>query len=346
MPLQTSAVPKKDQAPHPRGKVSVGQLVLSEYFALVLCIIYFLIMWPIVPEIGSPGVWKDILSDMIPLLVVAIGQTFVLIAAEIDLSETSIIAFASVFGASIMTSNGGYLANHPLAVPAAILGFLLLGIAIGAFNGGCVARLGMPSFIVTLATRMFFAGSALWYTTFHTKSSSISGLPAGFVAIGQGEWQGIPYSLVIAIGMALLAHWVLTRTVYGQWLIAIGINRQTARISGVPVERVIFFAFVISGLCAAVGSILYTGRLQTGTPILGERILLDIIGAVVIGGTSLFGGKGKILWTVFGVLFLMLVDTTLKILGASLFTIYMIKGGVILFAAVMDSVRTLLLARR
>jgi ribose/xylose/arabinose/galactoside ABC-type transport system permease subunit len=99
-------------------------------------------------------------------------------------------------------------------------------------------------------------------------------------------------------------------------------------------------AFVLSGMLAALASIVYTARLQTGTPILGERILLDVIGAVVIGGTSLFGGKGKVIWTVFGVLFLVLIDTTLKLLGASLFVIYVIKGSVILAAALLDTLRT------
>ncbi len=346
MSVSTVTPPKTaPSAARARGR-SVARLVSDEYFTLLLCVVYFLAMWPVVPEIATLGVLRNVLSDLIPLLVVAIGQTFVLMAAEIDLSVTAVIACASVFGASIMSGQGGYLANAPVAVPVAVLGFLAVGVLVGLFNGVCVSRLQMPSFIVTLTSRMFFAGCALWYTTFHTHSSSISGLPTSFTALGSGEWVGLPASLLLALPLALAAHWVLTRTVYGQWLVAIGINRQTARISGVPVEKVITVAFVISGTCAALGSLIYTARLQTGTPILGERILLDVIGAAVIGGTSLFGGKGKIKWTIFGVLFLVLVDTTLKILGASLFAIYCIKGGVILFAAVIDALRNRLLAQR
>ena len=319
--------------------------LLSEYFVLFLSALYFLAMLPVVPSVGTLEVWRNILSDMIPLLVVAIGQTFVLLVAEIDLSVTAIIAMGSVLGASVMTADGGYLAGSRFAVPGALVAFLAVGALTGAFNGLCVTLAGMPSFIVTLTTRMFLAGVALWFTTFHTTSSSISGLPESFAAIGQGEWHGIPYSLAVVLGIGLLGHFVLTRSVFGRWLTAIGINRRTAAVSGVPVRRVVLAAFVISGLCAAVGSVLYTARLQTGTPILGERILLDVIGAVVIGGTSLFGGKGKVLWTVFGVLFLMLIDTTLKLPGASLFTIYVIKGGVILLAAVIDAARHLILVR-
>ena len=117
-------------------------------------------------------------------------------------------------------------------------------------------------------------------------------------------------------------------------------DSRTAYVSGVPVRTTVMAAFVLSGMLAALASIVYTARLQTGTPILGERILLDVIGAAVIGGTSLFGGKGKVIWTVFGVLFLVLIDTTLKLLGASLFVIYVIKGSVILAAALLDTLRT------
>ncbi|MEO1019823.1 MAG: ABC transporter permease, partial [Pseudomonadota bacterium] len=144
--------------------------------------------------------------------------------------------------------------------------------------------------------------------------------------------------------LAVAAHFLLSYTVFGRQLYAIGQNPKTAAISGVPVARCIILAFVISGVCAAISSILYTGRLETGTPILGERILLDVIGAVVIGGTSLFGGKGKIIWTVFGVLFLVLIDTSMKMLGLSLFFVLAIKGIVILLAAVIDALRNRIMA--
>jgi ribose/xylose/arabinose/galactoside ABC-type transport system permease subunit len=316
------------------------RLLLSEYLVLWLGLAYFATVALFVPAIATPESLANILADMLPLLAVAIGQTFVLIVAGIDLSVTSIIAMASVVGASVMTGDGGYLGGSALAAPAAILVMLLVGALIGALNGLCVTRLGMPPFIVTLAGMMFFSGAALWYTTFHTATSSIANLPRSFVAIGQGSAGPIPNSFWVVLALAVLAHVILTRTVLGQRLYAIGRNPKAAAVAGVPVARCMILAFMISGVCAAVSSILYTGRLETGTPILGERILLDVIGAVVIGGTSLFGGKGKVLWTVTGVLFLVLIDTSLKILGLSLFFVLAIKGGVILLAAVIDALRT------
>ncbi len=320
-------------------KALVERAVLSEYLVFYLTLIYFLAVWPIVPEIATLSTLSNILSDMLPLLVVAIGQTFVLIVAGIDLSVTSIIAMASVMGASVMTADGGYLGGTFLAVPAGILTFLIVGGAIGWFNGWAVTKLGMPPIIVTLSGLMFLSGAAIWYTTGHSESSSIAGLPRSFVAIGQGDISGIPNALWVALAVGITAHLLLSHTVFGRWLYAIGINRKAAEVSGVPVKTAILWAFVISGVCAAIASILYTGRLETGTPVLGQRILLDIIAAVVIGGTSLAGGKGKIIWTVGGVLFLVVIDMSLKLLGMSLFVVFAVKGGVILFAAIIDAMR-------
>ena len=118
-----------------------------------------------------------------------------------------------------------------------------------------------------------------------------------------------------------------------------GHNPKASLISGVPVNRVIVSAYVLSGCLAALAAVVYTGQAETGSPVLGQRMLLDIIGATVIGGTSLFGGKGKIVWTLCGVVFIKLLDNSLNLLDLSYFSIMMVKGGVILFAALMDSLR-------
>jgi len=316
------------------------RFLLSEYLVLWLSIVYFLIMVPIVPGIATVETFRNILSDMLPLIVVAVGQTIILIIGGIDLSVTAIIAMSSVIGASVMTGTGGPLAGSPLAMPVGIASMLAVGVAIGWFNGFCVARLKMPPFMVTLTTTMFFSGVAVWYVTLRSTTTSIANLPRSFVVIGQGNIAGIPNSLWVAGAVALLAHLMLTKTVLGRHLFAIGVNRRAAEVSGVQAPRRIHTAFIISGVCAAVASILYTGRLETGSPIIGANILLDIIGAAVIGGTSLFGGKGKVIWTVFGVLFLVLLDQSLKLMGLTLFMVFAIKGAVILLAAIIDAVRT------
>jgi ribose/xylose/arabinose/galactoside ABC-type transport system permease subunit len=156
----------------------------------------------------------------------------------------------------------------------------------------------------------------------------------------------VPAALLVVGPLALGAHLLLTRTVLGRWLYAVGGNPRTARVSGVPVERVVLLAYVACAACAAVASILYTARLETGSPVLGQRILLDVIGAVVIGGTSLFGGRGTILGTFYGALFITLLDNGLNLMGLSSFTVLMVKGAVILAAALVDAIRERVEERR
>ncbi len=318
------------------------RLLLSEYLVLLLTALYVAVMVPLVPEILAASTWADILGAMMPLLIVATGQTFVLIVAGIDLSATSNLAISSVLAAAVMTVDGGPLAGAPgwLAIAAGVVTFVSVGGALGSLNGACTTRFNMPPFIVTLTTMMFFSGLAIWITTLLTSDgSSIGNLPAGFAFLGQGRIAGLPFSVLIALAVCLAAHVVLSRSLYGRWLFAIGVNPRAAEVSGVPVRRVVFWAYVICGACAGIAAIVYTARLETGTPVLGQRILLDVVGAAVIGGVSLFGGKGKVLWVVFGALFLTVVDKGLSLLGLSLASVFAVKGGVILAAAIADAQR-------
>jgi ribose transport system ATP-binding protein len=208
---------------------------------------------------------------------------------------------------------------------------LLLGAAIGLLNGACITAFRMPPFIVTLTGMMFFSGFAIWLT----QSKSIYQLPAGFEGIGKNPW----IMALVAGCVVVSAHGILRGTLFGRWVYAVGQNPRTARVSGVPVTRVLVLVYGLSGLLAAVAAVLITGRLETGSPVHWRSNLLDIVGATVIGGTSLYGGRGKVLWTVFGVMFLSLVDNSLNLLNLSHFTIMMVKGGIILLAAVLDAMR-------
>lgn len=334
---------------------AIGRHILfSEYFVLYLSLFYFLILWPIIPDIATGDNLANLISNAGPLLAVAIGQTFVLIVAGIDLSQTSIMGLTSIMGAMVMTSklnpdrfansplwniaifpHGGLLSGSPLAVPVAIFVMLLIGSLVGLINGTAVTRFRMPPFMVTLVTQTFFSALAIWLT----KSENIILLPAGFTNIGDGSIFGLQYVLLVAVAIAGMAHLLLSRTVFGRWLYAIGTNLRTSVISGVPTSRAITLAYTMSGLCAAIGSVLYSARLESGNPSLGQNILLDVIGATVIGGTSLFGGKGKVAWTIFGVLFFILLDNSLDLLSLSDYTVTMVKGAVILVAALLNVIR-------
>ena len=312
------------------------RLFLSEYLVLLLCGVLFAALAPFTPGLASSDNFTNLLGNLAPLLVVAVGQTLVLIVGGIDLSVTSTIALTSDVGAFVMNGDTGWLKGSPAAAPVALVVMLGLGALVGACNGLAVARLRMPAFMVTLTTMMFLSGFAIWLT----QSKNIGSLPAAFTVLGSRLWFALP----IAAALGGFTHLLLTRSLFGQWLRAVGSNAHTAHVSGVPVNAVVIAAYVASGILAAAASVLYTARLETGSPVLGQRILLDVIGATVIGGTSLFGGKGKVLWTLFGVLFLTLLDNALNLLGLSHFTIMMVKGGVILLAALLDTARNRWLA--
>jgi ribose/xylose/arabinose/galactoside ABC-type transport system permease subunit len=339
------------------GKDFLVRLLISEFFVLVLGIVYFFLISAFVPTMLSPHNIRNIFSNMWPLFAIAIGQTFVLLLGGIDLSQTSVMALTSVIGAVLMTrsvnpdvlgnsplwgwfltENGGPLASfHPLFSTVLGIGAMLVtGLIIGIINGVLIAKLGMPPFMVTLIAQMFYSALAILIT----KSQNVMGLPDSFCVIGAGRIGFIPYSFFIAIALAIAAQFVLSRTVRGRWIYFTGANIRAAKVSGVPTVNTSIFVYAFSGLCAAVGSVLYSGRLMMGRPTLGANILMDIMGATIIGGTSLFGGKGKITWTFFGVLFYTIMTTSLTQLRLDAFTIDVVKGLIILAAGTMDVMRT------
>ncbi len=366
-----------------RGSIGARarDVFLSDFFVLYMSLAYVAVLAPFLPVLLAPANLSNVLSNMWPLLVVAIGQTFVLGIAGIDLSQGSVVALTSVVGAMlvttaadpgvlskapiwgvVLTDAGGPLAAATHGVVMAVLAMIVVAALIGLLNGVAIAWLNMPPFMVTLVSLITVSAFAIWLT----QSENIAKLPEAYVALGKGDlvsvyfgakdtsqiprkliFSLVTWPMVIALLVAVTAHVLLSRSVFGRYLFAVGINRRAAEISGVPVRRVIVLVFVISAICAAIGSVLYSARLEAGRPTLGEgNFLLDVIGATVIGGTSLFGGKAKIIWTFFGVLFFVLLSNTLNLMNLSSFQVDMVKGAVILAAALLDVLRTRLMRER
>jgi ribose/xylose/arabinose/galactoside ABC-type transport system permease subunit len=361
------------------------QLLLSDYFVLYLTVVLFVgaaLLFPrigLASTLGLPGNVANQFLNMWPLLAVALGQTFVLIIGGIDLSQGSIMAITSVVGAvimatvldpatydksplwgSVMTAEGGLLHASEFAVSVGTLVMLLLGAGIGFLNGFAITRFRIAPFMVTLVTMTFFSAFALWLT----QSRNISGLPEDFIRLGTGDiisiylgpkltpdiarrdiLPAIAYPTVITLALALFGQFILKGTVIGKQMFAIGTNRRAAQLSGTPNNRVIISVYMFSGFCAAISSLLYSARLGIGQPSLGNNLLLDIIGASVIGGTSLFGGKGSIKGTIFGVAFFVLLLNALNAARLSPFVIDAVKGSVILLAAFLDVARARLINR-
>lgn len=305
---------------------------VSQRLVPAVCLGAFVILSPFVPGLATWGNLQAVLAYLLPLLVVSVGLTLVLIAGGIDLSVTSTLALASVVGGKVMSAEEGWLAGHAWAVPAGLGAMLLTGVVLGAVNGLAVAWCRIPAFIATLTTLMFVGGFAIW----STGSRKIGGLPPGFLVLG----QNLALATLLAGAATLAAHLALSRTLHGRWLRAVGHNPQAARVSGVPVGRVTFGVYVASGLFAGLSAVLFTAGLETGNPEMARDNLLDVVGAVVLGGTSLFGGRGGVPGTVFGVVFLALLDNALNLLNLAFPAILMVKGGVILAAALADTLRT------
>jgi len=338
------------------------KLLVSEYFVIVLSIVYFIIISIFVPTMISGSNIKNIFSNMWPLFAVAMGQTFVLLLGGIDLSQTSTMALTSVIGALlisnrmnpdilsdsplwgvIISENGGPLGNTPivLSVSITIIVMLLIGIFVGAINGILISKVNMPPFMVTLIAQMFYSAVAIYLT----KSQNVMGLPDAFCAIGGKSLGFLPYSFFVTIILGILAHFLLSKTIRGRWIYATGSNIKAARVSGVPTISTTIFVYAVSGFFAAVGAVLYSGRLMMGRPTLGEGQLMDILGATVIGGTSMTGGKGKVSWTLYGVLFYTIITTSLSQLKLDTFIINVVKGLVILGAVTLDVIRTRILQK-
>lgn len=281
----------------------------------------------------------DVLLAMLPLAMLVGGQLLVLLIGQIDLSMAAVMALASITSASVMTGKAHGL-GEPGVTLTGVVCSLAVGAGVGLFNGVCTALVRIPSFIVTLAVMMAGSGAAVWYASSVSDTISIGGLPAAFRFIGYGTVVGIPIALMLSVALLAAIHYFLSRTVPGRWLYAVGHNSEAARIAGVPVKGLTIAAFTASGLCAALAAVVYTSRIETGLPTLGQDMLLDIVGAAVIGGVSLFGGRGSVWMALGGVAFLCVLDKSLQLLGLSLFAVLAVKGSAILGAAIVDVVRS------
>jgi len=256
--------------------------------------------------------------------IIACGMTVVIIGRGIDLSVGSLLALTGVVGASLA------VAGLPPGV--AIAGALALGTFMGVFNGVFVAYAGIAPFIVTLAGLTIFRGMALAITD----GRPVSGLPPVFMTIGYGSFLGLPVPIWIMLGFLLLTHVILRYTALGRAIYAIGGNEEAARLSGIPVRRTILFTFAYSGLAASLAAMVLTGRLNSAQPSAGVMFELDAIAAVVVGGTSLFGGRGGVFGTLVGALIIGVINNGMNLLNVPSFYQQIVKGGVILAALLIE----------
>ena len=261
--------------------------------------------------------------------ILAIGQTFVILTGGIDLSVGSLVAVCGILGAQVVTG------DNPQSPALALLIGIGAGAGLGVVNGALVARLRVPAFVATLGMLSVARG----LTFISNDGMPVPNLADNFLTLGQGFVAGVPVPVVL-LGATVLIAWIVLRfTTYGRYVYAVGGNERSARTSGIGTRRVIFSVYVISGALAGLSGLLLAARTTSALPQAGLSYELDAIAAVVIGGTSLTGGVGSVIGTLFGALIIAIISNGLDLMGVSSYYQQVIKGAIIVLAVLLDTSR-------
>jgi ribose transport system permease protein len=261
------------------------------------------------------------------LAFVAFGVTFVILAGELDLSVGSGVGLVSVLAATVMRDQDSVL----LGIVAAFA----VGIAIGAVNGFVVTKLEVPSFIATFGMLVIANGIALAITD----GGVVTGVPIDIGNLALKSFLGVRWMIWLVVIVFIVLYVIQTQTAFGRRVMAVGGNREAARLAGIPVNRVRFFVFLVSGATIAIGGLALTSRVVSGQPNGGTLLELDAVAAIVIGGTSIFGGRGSLVRTLFGVLLIAELRNGLDLVGVGDDLKQVIIGAVLILAASVAFIR-------
>lgn len=322
-----AAAAANGDAPPPRAMWA--QLRRSTlFYPLVGLIVVCIAMMIASPSFLSAANLENVLRQVSINAIIAVGMTCVILTGGIDLSVGSVMALSGTLAAGLMVA--GVNAVAALAIGIAV------GLGFGFLNGLFVAFAGMPPIIVTLATMGIARGLALIYTGGYP----IDGLPDWVAFFGSGKVFGIQAPVLIMLAVYAIAWLLLDRMPFGRYVYAIGGNEQATRLTGVRVARVELIVYTLAGLTSALAAIVLTGRLMSGQPNAGVGFELDAIAAVVMGGTSISGGRGAILGTLVGALLLGVLNNGLNMIGVNPYVQNVIKGGIILLAIYISRERS------
>ena len=279
------------------------------------------------PQFFSGQNLLNILVQASSLGIIATGMTFVLLTAGIDLSVGSIMFLAGVVSAQMVVS------GQPLWLACGAV--LAVGLIFGLVNAVLVCKVRIVPFIVTLAT--FYVGRGLGLFLSQTRAIN---LPESFLQIGSARFLGIPFPVLVLAGVVLVAHGLLTRTAFGRHIYAVGHSAEKARKAGLPVNRVLLSVYLISGFCAALGGLVAIAQLGAVSPTFGYQSEFVAIAAAVLGGASLFGGKGTVFpGTLVGAIFIQALQSGLVIVNANPYLYPLVTGSVIFLIVLIDSLR-------
>lgn len=294
------------------------------YFVLVvMCIVLSIASTKFLTTANLMSIVKQISIQSI----VAIGMTMIIITGNIDLSVGSIVAFASVCTAMMLR------AGFPTII-AIILSILIAGV-LGFISGGVTAKLKLHSFLVTLALMQAFRGLAQTITGGYP----VAGLPESFGKIASGSIGPVPYLVIYMVVLYVLFIYIMKYTAFGRSIYAIGGNQESARLSGINVEKVKTLVFVISAMLCGAAGVLLTSKVRTGDPSCATGWEMDTIAGAIIGGTNMMGGEGKLGGTIIGLLFVGILGNGMVLLGVNAYMQSVIKGMVIFGAVIINSIQ-------
>ena len=317
--MQNSAVAKKN--------INFKAL-LEEYKSLIGLVILIGIVGILSPSFFTVANLLNVLRQTSINGVIAAGMTFVILTGGIDLSVGSILGFSGAVAASCLASGQSMFVTIILT--------LVIGSGVGLINGIIISKGKLQPFIVTLAIMTILRGATLVFTDGKPISLGSGTSAIAFSKIGGGTILGIPTPVVIMIFAFAICYYILTQTKMGRYTYALGGNEEATRLSGLNADRIKMFVYTISGLLASVAAIIITSRLFSAQPNAGDGYELDAIAAVVLGGTKLAGGKGKITGTIIGALIIGVLSNALNLLNVSSYFQMIAKGVVILIAVLLD----------
>ncbi len=283
------------------------------------------------------GIFVNIARQATFVGIISVGLSLAVIAGHMDLSVESVMAFSAMLAAYLVGTNGAGL-GLDLPVALTLVASLAFGALVGLVNGLLVVRLKINAFIVTLAAYIGVRGLGLVLTG----GRSVFGLPDGYRGIANTDFLGIPLLVILLLATYFVFHVVLTRIRFGRYLYMIGGNATAPFRAGIPVGRLLVWVFVLAGLLAAFAGWLLAARTNGATTNLGTGMLFEAFAAVVLGGVSLTGGVGRLSGVFAGVLLLSAIDTAINVMGLPPHYMQVIRGGLVLFAVVLDSFKTMI----
>lgn len=327
-------VARQPQSQAVLGWASRNARLLAPLLTLIVMFIFFSVVTDVFLTTQN---LQNIVTQIAPIAVAATGVTFVLLCAEIDLSIASVATFTGVLAAWLFVGDVVALGN--IGIPVA----LIMALLIGLLNGVLVAYVGIPSFMMTLAMLTIARGMSV----FVSSGKPIFEVPPVLKQLGSvsSQFLGIPVIGLFALAVLIVGDFVLGYTKFGRYVYMTGANREAAEMSGVNTRQVVMMTMVISAFTAGLTGLLYIGRLSSANPSAGEDILISTIAAVVLGGTSLFGGEGGMRNTILGLLIFGVLSNGLNLLPNIPITFKQALQGIVLLAALLLNVFALRIER-